>query len=216
MVESSRKTHGTESFNSRGWDRTLWPVAQLAMSHRSLMFNSIAHIQKGERVIEIGAGVFPLFEAYSGKVGPDGIFIASDFDPVITRGSKDISDTINNVSNKLLGKKLATSQQITADAILLPFQDETFDLVIAGNFTGSTRYMKEAFRVLKPRGRLISTFWEPIFIPTSQFGDMKSMRKIGFEDVNLIPCTAGLLTMMNWAIKAYKPDIPIHNIEVKK
>ena len=158
-----------------------WPLFASTLELRPLHMWNVgrkANIQEGQRVLELGAG-YPLWRIYSGRVGNTGTFIALDINETISKRSRKITKLFN------LGKKRQSEQIITADANNLPFSDESTDLVIANNLPEGENAYKEAFRVLKPKGRLISTntgfLINPCWLTNIGFTDVQESIGIPFS-----------------------------------
>ena len=106
-------------------------------------------IHKGESVLDVGCGggVDTLIAAM--MVGPDGKAIGIDLVPeMVARARENVRKTsLKNVS----------FQESSLEK--MPFTDESFDVVISnGAFNlviDKIKALKEVFRVLKPRGRLM-------------------------------------------------------------
>ena len=106
-------------------------------------------IHKGESVLDVGCGggVDTLIAAM--MIGRDGKAIGIDLVPeMIARARENVLKTsLKNIS----------FQESSAEK--MPFPDESFDVVISnGAFnlvTDKSKALKEVFRVLKPRGRLM-------------------------------------------------------------
>jgi demethylmenaquinone methyltransferase/2-methoxy-6-polyprenyl-1,4-benzoquinol methylase len=103
-------------------------------------------LQPGERLLDLGAGTGDLsFEAIRQQPGCH--VVAADFTLAMLR----------------LGQQRAGGDLLpwtTADALCLPFPDESFDAVISGfllrNVHDLDQALREQKRVLKPNGRLAS------------------------------------------------------------
>ena len=160
------------------WDEYVWPLASTIPLIRPLHFLDVrrrAQIEEGQRVLEIGSG-YPFYKIYSGKVGESGLFIALDSNSTIQKRSK-----------KLLSKGRETI--IVGDANRIPFQDQTFDLVLGNNFTGSDdeySFIADTNRVLRIDGKLILTFTE-ILVPTSSHNFKKYCERYGFSNIRISP-----------------------------
>lgn len=184
-------------------NRYMWPIATLLAGLRPLhhwALRRISQIQTGQKVLEIGSG-YPLYKLYAHKVGSSGVFIALDIDEVIQKRSEKIGYWID----KLFQRKNTKEQRVVADANELPFAIETFDTLIASNFNdySSQGYVDEAYRVLKPGGRIISSHMEGPKYEATKF-DASVIKQAGFTDVKIIRSTPGFLTDRNFVIEAVK------------
>lgn len=106
-------------------------------------------MKKGERVLDIGCGggVDSIIAAI--MVGPEGSVAGIDIIPeMLERAERNLKET--NMSNVRLHQASAES---------LPFPDKSFDAVISNGvfnlIPDKHRALSEAFRVLKPDGRII-------------------------------------------------------------
>lgn len=138
-------------------------------------------------------------------VGEDGLFIAVDINDSIQHRSKKIGYWIN----KALKRKNEKSKEelVTADAAKLPFDDGVFDAFLAGNFTGGEEYIQEAYRVLKPGGRFISSYAELAAVPLMSKLTANMCKKEGFIDVHTkIGSPAGVVPVVwEWYVEGIKP-----------
>lgn len=193
----SRRVQRVE--NRSAFYEVWWPLLSSTFGSRPLHMWDVrrrAHIQEGQRVLEIGAG-YPLWRIYSGKVGKTGDFFALDFNEAISKKSRKITRLLN------LGKEKPSEQIITADANNLPFRDESMDIIItSGMDNASTQedIFREAFRVLAPKGHLISSeMGHP-------YPDIDILRKVGFSNIRKrIGTPFGLPILFNWFLTASKP-----------
>lgn len=158
---------------------TLKPVHSWVTGHR-------AKIEKGDKVLEVGGGM-PFYKVYSGRVGKEGVFVSLDINPNIQKRSRKICYLLDRIL-----RQQKDNNVMVADAGKLPFEESTFDIVIANNFTGGKEYIGEAFRVLKLGGRLLSAFLEPLY-PVIGKGNAKDCKAAGFTDVKIRPGLPGLL-----------------------
>jgi arsenite methyltransferase len=110
---------------------------------------SVGPINKGEAVLDIGcgAGVDTFIAAM--MVGPTGRAVGIDMVPEMLKRAE-INLQEMSVAN-------VTFQEASADA--LPFPDESFDVIISNGvfnlIPDKAKALREAFRVLKPKGRLM-------------------------------------------------------------
>lgn len=183
--------------NLDAWHEVGWPLLSWTLGLRPLHMWDVgrrARIKEGQRVLEIGAG-YPLWKIHSGRVGKTGTFIALDSNETISKRSRKITRLLN------LGKERLSEQIITADAHNLPFRDESMDIIIVSNLNNpltAEDVFKEAFRVLKPKGRLISAE------TGNPHPDIDILRKVGFTNIRQRPGTP-FLVMLNWFVIASKP-----------
>lgn len=202
--EKPSKKRKNRSFNYE----ITWPLYFSTLTLRPFHIWDVgrrARIKEGERVLELGAG-YPLWRIYSGKVGETGLFLALDCNETISKRSGRITRFLN------FGKKRPSEQILTADANNLPFSDESIDLIIINQLSSGLApenyshvvykdVYKEAFRVLKPKGRLISSSI------ISLGSDMDLLNKAGFTDVQTrIGIPAGIAIIPNMFAIASKPS----------
>lgn len=195
---------------SRLKDEYLWPVTSLVGSLRPIhhwMVGRLAKIEKGEKVLEVGSG-YPLYKMYSGRVGDNGVFVSLDISQNIQKRTRNIIYWFNKLLKTERGLSETREAFVVADAGKLPFADETFNVVIASNFTGDKdSYVKEAFRVLKPGGRFINTYIEPL-VPIFNREIARIARGVGFTEVKIRPGAPGAIITpgtWNWNLEANKP-----------
>jgi len=139
-----------------GWDKAAayyensWQ-AQLKPAHDLLMEGS--DVQTGEHVLELAAGTGLVTFRLAELTGPDGIIEATD-----------ISDEMVKIGSELA--KANDMLHVTfkrMDAEKLDYPDAAFDLVSCAlgmmYLPEPENSLKEAYRVLKPGGRLVSAVW---------------------------------------------------------
>ncbi len=227
---SERITQGIAKVGRKSldaWNEYGWPVISTAFVLRPLHFavtRLVSGIQQGDRVLEVGSG-YPWYEMYAGKVGQEGLFVALDYNPRIQKRSQTIGRFIDTNLRK---KEKATVAHIVADVgATMPFDDNTFDKVIVNQ---GPRNFEEFHRVLKPGGRLLMSYGDPLTLPIStEVNHLLIARKKLFENIKrfpgapntLLPALAFLhykgflpgwagyyqasILGMNWYISADKP-----------
>lgn len=203
-------------FIVRAHNEYSWPLVTLIFGLRPLHYwvvSKVAKIEKGEKVLEVGSG-YPLYKLYSERVGDDGVFVSVDINPKIQSRSRRLLYWFDKIIKKRQEPKEVL---VTGNAVNLPFPDNTFDVVVASNFTfntllGTTEYIGEAYRVLKPGGRFINTFHEILGVPLISRRNAKAARDIGFLDVKMRPGAPGSVFPpppiggWNWDVEARKPS----------
>lgn len=102
----------------------------------------IANLKMGERVLDLGTGTGDL--AREARRKNNGLFlIASDFTLAMMTATRDWN----------------MIQRTSADALTLPFEEDTFNVVMSGylvrNVSSLEKALAEQFRVLRPGGHVV-------------------------------------------------------------
>jgi len=107
----------------------------------------LAELRPGLSVLDLAAGTGDLALGAAARVGPDGSVVAADLTPEMMRVG----------AGRQGAERVAWS---AADALDLPFADDSFDRVLIGyglrNFPDLARSLREIRRCLKPGGRLVT------------------------------------------------------------
>jgi len=191
------------------WNEIGWPIGSLIFHLRPLhhwLIGHVARIEQGQKVLEIGAG-YPLYKLYADKVGEGGLFAAIDINQGVQGRAKKICYWIDNFFKNKIQPNDKVSHAV-ADATKLPFVDNSFDTIIASNFTGGDANMNEAYRTLKPGGRVIYTWNELLSVPIVTAVQAHKCKKVGFENVKIRPGAPGSIVpgaVWNWYMEATKP-----------
>lgn len=104
-------------------------------------------LERGMHVLEMGAGLAALTGAIAEALHADGRIVALDPEPGMLQRLKEQVGELTNLTTQV------------ADPRRLPCPDGVFDRVLMGSGLGMLpqpdRIIREAFRVLKPHGRLV-------------------------------------------------------------
>lgn len=218
LPKRERTLNRVTDFIVRFHNEYSWPLGTLVLGLRPLHYwvvGRLAKIEKGEKVLEVGSG-YPLYKLYSERVGDDGVFVSVDINPKIQSRSRKLLYWFDRVIKRR--QQEPKEALVTGNAVDLPFPDNTFDVVVASNFTsntllGATEYIGEAYRILKPGGRFINTFHEVLGVPLTSRRNAKAAREVGFVDVKMRPGAPGSVFPpppiggWNWDVEARKPGI---------
>lgn len=196
--------------NSKIKDEYLWPVISSLAGYRLVHFWALRHlskIQPGQKVLELGSG-YPFYKIYSDKVGEDGLFVALDINENIQKRAKKICFWMNKFFKR--DNSLDNAEQhVVADSRNLPFEENTFDTVIASNLTEDTLgYISAVNQVLKPGGKLLVTVTDFPF-PFTTRSIAQHCQKAGFQKVAVKPEFTPATTipfLWNWYVEAIKPE----------
>ena len=121
----------------------------------------VSDVKPASKVLDVCTGTGELALAYSDKIGAEGFVIGSDFCfEMLVIGDKKLQQPIGAVSNR-------TTNFLAADTLILPFLDNTFDVVSVGfgirNVVDLEMGIREMTRVAAPGGRVvILEFTQPV------------------------------------------------------
>ena len=113
------------------------------------------------KVLDVCTGTGELALAYADKISAQGFVIASDFCfEMLVIGDQKLQQPVGAVSNR-------TTNFLAADTLILPFLDNTFDVVSVGfgirNVSDLEMGIREMTRVVAPGGRVvILEFTQPV------------------------------------------------------
>ena len=118
-------------------------------------------VDLGSKVLDVCTGTGELALTYADKIGAEGFVIASDFCfEMLVIGDQKRQQPVGAVSNR-------TTSFLAADTLILPFLDDTFDVVSVGfgirNVSDLEMGIREMARVAAPGGRVvILEFTQPV------------------------------------------------------
>ena len=118
-------------------------------------------VKPTSKVLDVCTGTGELALAYTEKITADGFVIGSDFCfEMLVVGDRKLQQPVGAVSN-------CTTNFLAADTLILPFLDNTFDVVSVGfgirNVSDLEMGIREMTRVAAPGGRVvILEFTQPI------------------------------------------------------
>jgi len=110
-------------------------------------------VKPTHKVLDVCTGTGELALAYSNKIGAEGFVIGSDFCfEMLVIGDQKLQQPVGAVSN-------LTTSFLAADTLILPFLDNTFDVVSVGfgirNVSDLEMGIREMTRVAAPGGRVV-------------------------------------------------------------
>lgn len=153
-------------------------------------------IKKGMKVLEVGcgSGAFTTFVARA--IGNDGEVFALDIQPEML---KQIEKKLKQPENR----DIENIRLIEGDALNLPFEDNSFDLVytvtVFQEIPDKNRALKEMKRVLKPKGILAITE----FLPDPDYPFKSTTAKMGTDTGFILDAIEG--SFWNYTARFIKP-----------
>ena len=113
----------------------------------------VSDVKPASKVLDVCTGTGELALAYSDKIGAGGFVIGSDFCfEMLVIGDQKLQQPVGAISNR-------TTNFLAADTLILPFLDNTFDVVSVGfgirNVADLEMGIREMTRVAAPGGRVV-------------------------------------------------------------
>ena len=118
-------------------------------------------VEPSSKVLDVCTGTGELALAYTHKLGEEGFVIGSDFCfEMLVIGDRKLQQSVGAASNR-------TTSFLAADTLILPFLNDTFDVVSVGfgirNVSDLEMGIREMTRVAAPGGRVvILEFTQPV------------------------------------------------------
>lgn len=151
-TENDKNCSWTEEIKNGGWIKHNWEYAQNTISALDAVGERIASL--GPVIVEIGAGPGGGFMPYILKANPDSTVIVSDISPTVVREWKSHLDRTLHSPNIHFA---------VFNFCHMPFADNSVDVISDGGGIGNcengmkSEALKEAWRVLKPGGMLVTS-----------------------------------------------------------
>jgi len=155
----------------------------------------------GQRVLDLGVGTGMTLNLYPPEVKVIGVDLSAGM--------------LRKAEKKIQQQQLTNCQLVQADALLAPFEDESFDHIMITHVisvvSDPVKLLHEARRLVKPNGRIVIlnhfqssvpfvAFWERLFNPI--------FIKIGWKsDLSLEDCLAGVNLHAHYRFKLRTLDI---------
>lgn len=149
--ERDQNIKWANEIQSGSWIKRNWEYSRGTNPNMDKVGEEIASC--GGIILEIGAGPGGGFMPYVLKANPDAAIIVSDLSPTVVKEWKSFLDKTLDSPNIYYA---------ALDFCDMPFQNNCIDVISDGGGIGNcegvrAKALKEAFRVLKPGGRLISS-----------------------------------------------------------
>ncbi|MGZ4119875.1 MAG: class I SAM-dependent methyltransferase [Actinomycetota bacterium] len=125
----------------------------------------LAGPRTGERVLDIACGTGVVARAAATRVGPGGTVVGVDANPAMLDVARRVAENRAHAAERFLEPELrhAGIEWREVDAVSLPFDDASFDVVTCQQglqfFADRLAALREMRRVTAPRGRVVIAVW---------------------------------------------------------
>lgn len=110
---------------------------------------------------------------------------------LVDAGMKTTAADFSPAMLELAAARVPEARIVEADAMALPFDDETYDAITIGfgmpHVPDPPQVLRECWRVLRPRGRLVYSAWRGAEAKTAMVGVFQAIAKHGDPLVKLPP-----------------------------
>ena len=159
-----------------------------------------AEVETAENILDVGCGI-----------GGSSLYLAEKFQARatgITLSPVQAASATERAQALILSNR---SQFLVANALEMPFEDNTFDLVWSlesgEHMPDKTKFMQECYRVLKPGGKLIMVTWCHRPIDNSPLTDDEQKH---LQEIYRVYCLPYVISLPEYTAIAHQ--LPLQNI----